>query len=221
MMPSTDPSEPTHIEIPAALPWPWQPINPPPERVEFPLVARTRIRLPWWLMAYLAVVGAIGAVLLPFAIVFNTWTASTLLLLVGWLLMLGIAICVGGGVLAIITDRLRGPALLRVDATGVLDRRALERTIAWSEIASARLYFLKGTVGAVRLKLRHAVKARHNPFRRGALFFGWRLQPNEVHMPVVDLDVRARTVALAILKLVELNGGKIETSYPFEPTIPL
>jgi hypothetical protein len=38
-------------------------------------------------------------------------------------------------------------------------------------------------------------------------------------MPVVDLDVKARTVALAILKLVELNGGKIEAGYPFEPSI--
>jgi hypothetical protein len=219
MMPSTDPSKLTYIEIPAALPLPWQPINPPPERVELALIAKTRIGWIWWPFPLLAGLGVICVVLLPFVLPYASWSASSLLAVLAWLMVAALGIGAGASLLTVIADRFRGPALLRIDATGVLDRRATERTIPWSEIASARLYFLKGTVGAVRLKLRHAVYARHNPFRRGALFFGWRLQPNEVHMPVVDLDVKARTVALAILKLVELNGGKIEAGYPFEPSI--
>jgi hypothetical protein len=222
MMPSTDPSQLTHIEIPAALPWPWQPINPPPERVELPLVARTRIWWFWWLVAFYAVFGVVGTVLLSITILLNTWTASTVVLAVGWLFMLGLTVWLGGMFLTVVADCARGPAVLQVDSTGLLDRRALERTIPWSEVVHAKLYGSKGTITTVRLKLRHAIDASHNPLRHGALIFEWRRQPDELLVPVVDLDVKSRTMAFAILKLVALKGGKIEANYyPSGPAIPL
>ena len=136
------------------------------------------------------------------------------------LLMAAVGVCfTGAAVTAIADDSTRFP-LLVIDDAGIWDKRSVRSPLAWSDVAHAKIAYTKGGVGGVRLQFRCPIEARHNPFRLGTLGFSWRRRSDELHVAVMGLDIKPRSLALTITTMVQRNGGAIDTEHPYAGTPP-
>jgi hypothetical protein len=111
----------------------------------------------------------------------------------------------------------RGPLLVLDDAS-LWDKRSTRVPLSWTDIEHATVRFTRGGVGGVHLKLRRKIKARHNPLRLGTLSFLWQRRPDELHISVMCLEQKPRTIALVITEMVLRNGGTADTKHPYAGT---
>src|SRR5262245_30731384 len=114
-----------------------------------------------------------------------------------------------GGAIVCLRDLARKSPVLTLSREGLYDRRLLDQILPWSDVARATHTYTGRGIAGVHLKLRHAVAARQNPFRLGTLFFYWRRRPDEVHVPLIMLDVKPYALAHGIARLVQQHGGEI------------
>lgn len=131
------------------------------------------------------------------------------------------AICAAGASLTLIKDRVSRQPSLYLDAAGITDHRSFGRAIPWKDVAHARIRYTRAGFGAVTLQLTQPVAARHNPFRVGTLGFLWRRRADELHVPLLSLNVGDRRLALTIATLVKLHGGEIDAIHPYNGVDPL
>lgn len=121
--------------------------------------------------------------------------------------VLGITVTLS--LLTLLADRLASTPRLEIDSQHLLDRRATPERIAWSDVARAAIMYTGAGPVAVHLTLRRAVDARHNRFRLGTLGQCWRRSVNELHVPVLPLDMDPYELSNLILTLVARYGGEV------------
>lgn len=194
-------------------------VNIPPVEVTLPLEAGAKLGWFGWglLMPVSAVVGG-GASALVLSFLMEPPATYTLLKSLGWLIigLLTSALVVGfvGAFVTLIVDRILIGRCLLINSDSFTDLRASRTAFQFKDVLRAQAMMSRGGVAAVRLSFRSRVDVRHNPLRLGTIMFPWRHNQNELHLPLLGLTVRARTLALVILKLAKAHGASIEHSWP-------
>jgi hypothetical protein len=212
----------SYIEIPGEETF-WKTVNLAPERIELPLEARARVGLyGWFLLLPGALLITLGAVLFGWGVIENLMIGKVdISILVNWAGFTAMAVGFLCPFLVLVSDSLSARCYLRLSQQGIEDRRLLAQRIDWTDIAKAKLRYTKGGVAAVELTLRHPLAARHNPFRLGAIGFSWRRRADQLHVPLLCMDVSDRRLALAILTLAKTNGAEIDINRPYGGHDPL
>jgi hypothetical protein len=146
----------------------------------------------------------------------SVWTMACMSAL--GLFMAAVGTCFAGAALTAMADDSRRIPVLAIDDAGIWDTRSVRFPLAWSDIAHAKIIYAQASVGSVRLKLRRAIPALHNPFRIGILGSAWWRQPDELHVAVMGVDIKPRLLALAITTMVQRHGGTIDTKHPYNGT---
>lgn len=201
----------TTIDLPGE-PTLFRTFDVPPEQVQLPLRAGPRRGLLLLIALPFAFVGLGGLLLLwAFSTVLETRSLGiadyvTFLVLCPFFLI-GLPVAV-----TCLVDAVRSSPVLVIDAEGFQDSRT-SRFVPWCSISRATVKYTRSGSGGVHLKFRAARSARQNPFRPGTLGFVWRRRADELHVPVFLLDVKPRTLAYAVLILVQKNGGEVETRH--------
>jgi hypothetical protein len=221
-VPRTAVGKPSYIEIPGEETF-WKTVNLPPERIELPLEARARVGpVDWLLLLPIALLLTFGALLLTLGTIENliVGTFDWAALIVSPLSLL-IAGCFLGPFLVLLGDSLSSRGYVRVSRLGIHDHRLTDQPVDWVDIAKAKLHYTKGGFGAVELTLRHPLAARHNAFRLGTIGLSWRRHADQLHVPVLSMDVSDRRLALAIVTLAKTNGAEIDINRPYGGYDPL
>ncbi len=111
-------------------------------------------------------------------------------------------------------DLVRGARLLVLGPHSFMDRRQCREAIAWSNVSYAKVTYTRWGFAGVYLKLRHPVKACHNPFRIGTMFALWRRRADELHVSIIFLNWSGHDIAHTILALVKRHGGATDLGSP-------
>lgn len=132
------------------------------------------------------------------------WLAVMLMLLFG-------AIYLGGGAIMMMVDYLKPSPLLSIAQSGVRDARLAVAEIAWSDVASASVFYGKGGP-SVRLAFRRPIRTSRNRFRLAGTPFSARSNPNQATVELAVLSGNEWELSQTILALVRQHGGRIEAS---------
>jgi hypothetical protein len=192
-------------------------MNLPPETLQLPLVA-TR---SWKLVVAAIVCTGFGALFLVgsgMALVGLALYEDRVLrgIAMGGLLVFGLIVgaWLSGAAFTANVDLEWPSPLLVLDRDGVHDRRLPRFTVAWRDVAHARIVYTRGGIGSVRLRLKQPARARFNPFRLGPLFIAGPDRTWERQVGVMTLNQRPHTLAFAIVALAKRHGATVETQSP-------
>ena len=152
----------------------------------------------------------LGAIVLVIGVTERPWRRTELILILIWPGALAAACYFLAMALSCAAELLRPSPPLILEKDRLLDRRT-RVSLPWSSVASARLMRTRGGIGAVNLTLKAPIDVRRNPFRPGFPISIRRRKPNELHVPVIALEVDARVLGETIVCLVRENGGVVET----------
>ena len=187
----------------------------PPVRLLLPVNAGPRRGRLALAAVHMGLLGALGLSFLGISVAFLstgiTWSVAVLgAMLLGWLMLVPMGLLCTGAAITCLRDLVRTSPILTLSREGICDRRLLVQSVPWPEVARATVTYTRGSIGGVHLQLRHPVAASQNPFRMGTLGFYWRRRPDELHVPVLMLDVSPYALANGITRLVQRHGGEIQ-----------
>lgn len=189
----------------------------PSRDVELPVHVRAKFRAMAWPLIVTAPLGLSAALLAVGLILekgFALMGSSQLLLVLILCSAMGVlGITISLSLLTLLADRLAPTPLLEIDRDHLLDRRAMREPLTWSDIMRAEIKYTGAGPVAVHLSLRRVVDARHNRFCLGTLGQCWQRAVNELHVPVMFLDMDSYELANLILTLVARHGGEVASGY--------
>ena len=151
---------------------------------------------------------ALGASLLE-----HQFAGAVLSVLLGLAASLITGFCFLGVAFCCVVEALRRSPRLVIEAAKISDVRS-RVSVSWSSVASVRPLHARAGIAALRFELKTPIAARHNPFLPGFPHLFWRRKPNELHIPVVGLDVGQETLAITVIDLVRRHGGAVLPSSP-------
>lgn len=181
------------------------------EKVPLPLVAHASGWAMLRIGAFTSVAGAaclLSAVALGAGLLEYQFARANLTVLLGLTASLMTGFCFLGTTFSCVAEALCHSPRLVIEPAKIRDGRS-RVSFPWSSVASVRP--LHGRVGitALRFELKAPIAARHNPFLPGFPNLFWRRKPNELHIPVVGLDVGQDALAATVIGLVRHHGGAV------------